>query len=108
MTFLERYCRIQSFEQVLERASHRPSFLGLEMSNRRFRSAEESLFFWFEIFQARLTQVQFGENVFTRPADAVTTNWTWPGTITGVHNNQDLLWCVKIGVYMGFCIHRGF
>ena len=27
---------------------------------------------------------------------------------TGVYNNQDLLWCIKIGVYMGFCIHRGF
>ena len=22
------------------------------------------------------------------------------GTITGVHNDQDLIWCVKMGVYM--------
>ena len=27
--------------------------------------------------------------------------------IRGVHNNQDLIWCVKIGVYMGFWVHRG-
>ena len=27
--------------------------------------------------------------------------------ITGVHNNQDLIWCVKMGVYMGFWDHRG-
>ena len=27
---------------------------------------------------------------------------------TGVHSNQDLRWCVKIGVYMGFWAHRGF
>ena len=29
------------------------------------------------------------------------------GTITGVHSSQDLLLCVKIGVYMGFWVHRG-
>ena len=27
--------------------------------------------------------------------------------VTGVHSNQDLAWCVKIGVYMGFWVHRG-
>ena len=27
---------------------------------------------------------------------------------TGVHSNQDLIWCVKTGVYMGFWVHRGF
>ena len=26
---------------------------------------------------------------------------------TGVHNNQDLIWCVKMGVYVGFWVHRG-
>ena len=26
---------------------------------------------------------------------------------TEVHINQDLIWCVKIGLYMGFCVHRG-
>ena len=26
---------------------------------------------------------------------------------TGVHNNQDLTWCVKIVVYMFFWVHRG-
>ena len=25
----------------------------------------------------------------------------------GVHSNQDLIWCVKIGAYMGFWVHRG-
>ena len=25
----------------------------------------------------------------------------------GVHTNQDLLWCVKIGVYTSFWVHRG-
>ena len=29
-------------------------------------------------------------------------------TITGVHNNQDLIWRVKIEAYMGFWVHRGF
>ena len=24
---------------------------------------------------------------------------------TGVRSNQDLIWCVKIGVYMSFCVH---
>ena len=24
-----------------------------------------------------------------------------------VHSNQNLIWCVKIGVYMGFWVHRG-
>ena len=28
-------------------------------------------------------------------------------TITGVNINQDLTWCVKTGVYMGFSVHRG-
>ena len=28
--------------------------------------------------------------------------------ITRVHSNQDLVWCVKIGAYMRFCVHRGF
>ena len=28
--------------------------------------------------------------------------------ITRVDSNQDLIWCVKIGVYMGFWVHRGF
>ena len=28
-------------------------------------------------------------------------------SIKGVHINQDLIWCVKIGVYMGFWVHRG-
>ena len=28
-------------------------------------------------------------------------------SVTGVHINQDLIWCVKIGVYMGFWVHRG-
>ena len=27
---------------------------------------------------------------------------------TGVHSNEDLILCVKLGVYMGFCVHRGF
>ena len=27
---------------------------------------------------------------------------------TGVHSNQDLIWCVKIEVYMGFCVNRRF
>ena len=26
---------------------------------------------------------------------------------TWVHSNQDLIWCVKIGVYSGFCVHDG-
>ena len=26
---------------------------------------------------------------------------------TGAHRNQDLIRCEKIGVYMGFCVHRG-
>ena len=26
---------------------------------------------------------------------------------TGVRSNQDLIWCVKIGVYMGFSLRRG-
>ena len=26
---------------------------------------------------------------------------------TGVHINQDLIWCVKMGVYMGFWVHGG-
>ena len=26
---------------------------------------------------------------------------------TGEHSNQDLMWCVKIGVYMGLCVHGG-
>ena len=26
---------------------------------------------------------------------------------TGVHINQDLMWCEKIVLYMGFCVHRG-
>ena len=30
-----------------------------------------------------------------------------PNSITGAHSNQDLVWCVKIGVYMGFWVHRG-
>ena len=28
-------------------------------------------------------------------------------SITGVHINQDLLWCVTMGVYMGFWVHGG-
>ena len=28
--------------------------------------------------------------------------------ITRVDINQDLIWCVKIGVYMGFWVHHGF
>ena len=31
----------------------------------------------------------------------------WKFSITGVQNNQDLMWCEKIGVYMGFCVHHG-
>ena len=27
--------------------------------------------------------------------------------ITGGRSNQDLIRCVKIGIYMGFCVHRG-
>ena len=27
---------------------------------------------------------------------------------TGVHSNQDQILCVKVGLYMGFWIHRGF
>ena len=27
---------------------------------------------------------------------------------TGVHINQDLIWSVKIGVYVGFWVHRRF
>ena len=27
--------------------------------------------------------------------------------VVKVHSNQDLIWCVKIGVYMGFWVHRG-
>ena len=27
--------------------------------------------------------------------------------ITGVRSNQDLIWCVKIGVYMGFNVYGG-
>ena len=27
--------------------------------------------------------------------------------MTGVHSNQDLIWCEKMGVYMGFWVHRG-
>ena len=30
------------------------------------------------------------------------------GNFTMVHSNQDLTWCVKVGVYMGFWDHRGF
>ena len=26
---------------------------------------------------------------------------------TGVHSNQDLILCATIGLYMGFCVHRG-
>ena len=26
---------------------------------------------------------------------------------TGEHGNQDLIWCVKIRVYMGFWVHSG-
>ena len=26
---------------------------------------------------------------------------------TGVHINQDLIWRVKAGVYLGFWVHRG-
>ena len=26
---------------------------------------------------------------------------------TGVHSNQDLIWCDKLGIYMGFRVHRG-
>ena len=32
---------------------------------------------------------------------------SWLLWLVGVRSNQDLLWCVKIGVYMGFGIHRG-
>ena len=28
-------------------------------------------------------------------------------SITGVHINQDLIWCVKMGVCMGFWVHGG-
>ena len=31
-----------------------------------------------------------------------------PAIITGVHSNQDLMWSVKIGIYMGFVVHHGF
>ena len=27
--------------------------------------------------------------------------------VTGVHGDQDLIWCVKVGVYMAFCVHDG-
>ena len=27
--------------------------------------------------------------------------------VVKVHSNQDLIWCVKIGVYKGFGVHRG-
>ena len=27
---------------------------------------------------------------------------------TGLHSNQDLIWCVKTTIYMGFWAHRGF
>ena len=30
-----------------------------------------------------------------------------PLFFTGVHINQDLIWCVKMGVYMGFWVHGG-
>ena len=30
-----------------------------------------------------------------------------PCYFTRVHSNQDLLWRVIIGVYMGYCVHRG-
>ena len=33
--------------------------------------------------------------------------WRIPAIITGVRNNQNLIWCVKIGVYMGFIVHCG-
>ena len=36
-----------------------------------------------------------------------TVNNTWY-TITGVHSNQDLIWCVNLEVYMGFCVYRRF
>ena len=29
-------------------------------------------------------------------------------TITGVRNNQDLIWCGETGMYMGFWVPRGF
>ena len=35
-------------------------------------------------------------------APAVQSPWGGKTTITGVHTNQDLIWSVKIGVYMGF------
>ena len=39
--------------------------------------------------------------------------WSLPGnfpvgtTTTRVRSNQDLIWCVKIGVHIVFCVHRG-
>ena len=35
-------------------------------------------------------------------------HWNALGAVTGVNNNQDLIWCAKRGVYMGFWVHRGF
>ena len=33
--------------------------------------------------------------------------WASIHTITGVRSNQDLIWCVKIEVYMGFNVYGG-
>ena len=39
---------------------------------------------------------------------ASTTTTTTTTTTTELHSNQDLLLCVKIGMYSGFWVHRGF
>ena len=37
----------------------------------------------------------------------VETHQSLPAIFTGVHSNQDLILCATIGLYMGFCVHRG-
>ena len=53
----------------------------------------------------RKNGVDFGRGIRFRHL-----TWTsrYPNSpATGVHSNQDLIWWVKIGVHMGFWVHRG-
>jgi len=68
------------------------------------------------------SKVAFGPLFPTASSFFMALNWfyagnrlqeTWPNPIlrkhpsTGVQSNQDLMWCEKIAVYMGFCVHHG-
>ena len=55
-----------------------------------------------------VTRLYYTTTATATTCTTTTTSTTITSTITGVRSNQDLIWCEKMGVYMGFWVHRGF